>query len=50
MLNESTKGGDEKTPPSLALFEADGGAWELEAIQRVAAYLREKLPELAVLA
>jgi hypothetical protein len=32
--------------PRLALFEADGGTWKLDAIQEVAAYLREKLGEL----
>lgn len=31
--------------PTCALFEADGGAWKLEAIQRVASYLRKSLPE-----
>jgi hypothetical protein len=34
----------------LALFEADGGAWELLAMERVAEYLREALPEFEVLA
>lgn len=29
----------------LALFEADGGAWRDEAIARVAAWLREQLPD-----
>jgi hypothetical protein len=31
--------------PACALFEADGGAWRLEAIQRIAAYLRAALPK-----
>jgi hypothetical protein len=35
---------------SVAIFEADGGAWKLEAIQRIAAYLREKLPDVKILA
>lgn len=34
--------GNEK--PTAALFEADGGAWKLTAIQRVAAYLTQLLP------
>lgn len=34
------KSGQEGGKPTLALFEAEGGAWKLEAIQRVAAYLR----------
>lgn len=29
--------------PHMALFEADGGHWKLVAIERVAAYLRDKL-------
>lgn len=31
--------------PQLALFEADGGKWRLEAIQKVAAFFSGKLPE-----
>lgn len=29
---------------ACALFEADGGAWKVEAMQRIASYLKEKLP------
>lgn len=36
--------------PTLALFEAEGNAWKLEAIRRVADYLREQLPGVMVLA
>lgn len=36
--------------PNLALFEADGGAWRLQAIQNVAKVLTAALPEWAVLA
>jgi hypothetical protein len=36
--------------PTCALFEADGGRWRLEAIDRIAAYLREKLPESTIIA
>jgi len=39
-----------KDGPSAALFEADGGAWRLEAIKNVADYLKERLPEMIVLA
>jgi len=31
--------------PECALYEADGGAWKLEAITRIADWLRERLPE-----
>jgi hypothetical protein len=30
--------------PTAALFEADGGAWKLEAIERIASYLRARVP------
>lgn len=32
-----------KEGPSCALFEADGGAWKQEAMQNIAAYLKESL-------
>lgn len=41
------QGGSETSPPKLALFESDGGAWQLEAIEKCAAFLREKLPTWA---
>lgn len=31
--------------PGAALFEADGGAWQLDAIKRIRDWLRTKLPE-----
>ncbi|MDJ0702816.1 MAG: hypothetical protein QNJ46_06000 [Leptolyngbyaceae cyanobacterium MO_188.B28] len=34
----------------IALFEADGGAWKLEAIQAIAAYLKDSLPDTCILA
>lgn len=34
----------------VALFEADGGAWKLKAMDGIAAYIREKCPEITVLA
>ena len=37
--------GKEGERPSCALFEADGGGWRLQAILRVAAYLRTELGE-----
>jgi hypothetical protein len=37
--------------PSVALFEADGGAWQLEAIRRIQHWLRTAVPEeVAVIA
>lgn len=36
--------------PEVALYEADGGLWKLEAIKNVAAYLRDKLTGATVLA
>lgn len=45
------KKGDTGALPMAALFEADGGAWKLEAIQRIATYLRAALPaDITVLA
>lgn len=40
------RGGGED-PVEWALFEADGGAWKLTAIERIAAYLEAELGELA---
>ena len=37
--------GDDKTPPTAALFEADGGKWKLDAIQSIREWLREKIPQ-----
>lgn len=34
-----------KELPECALFEADGGAWKLEAAESIAAYLKGKVPE-----
>lgn len=31
--------------PSCALFEADGGLWQIEAMRRIQEWLRERLPE-----
>lgn len=40
-----------KDGPSAALFEADGGAWRLEAIDNIKTYLEEKdLPDTIILA
>jgi hypothetical protein len=35
--------------PEFALFEADGGTWQVEAVKRVAAWLRENVAEVAVI-
>jgi hypothetical protein len=40
---------DENEPPTLALFEADGGAWTLAAMQSIGEFLRSRLnTEIAV--
>jgi hypothetical protein len=31
------------TAPGIALFQADGGAWRIEAMKRIKAYLEEQL-------
>ena len=36
--------------PSCALFEADGGAWELEAVLRIKEWLQKELPKISVIA
>ena len=36
------------TPAKLALFEADAGKWQLEAVSRVAAYLETGLSGIGV--
>jgi hypothetical protein len=38
----------EGSVPKLALFEADGGKWKIDAIETVARYLRTSLPEKTV--
>lgn len=37
------QGGGNGQPPTAALFEADGGAWRIEAMGLIADYLRENL-------
>jgi hypothetical protein len=37
----------EENIPLFAFFEADGGAWKLQATESIARYLRAKLPETA---
>lgn len=41
---------DRSEMPELALFEADGGAWKLEAIKNVATFLKMQLPGWTVIA
>lgn len=36
--------------PSCALFEADGGMWQKEAMEEIQAYLKHSLPDVVVLA
>jgi hypothetical protein len=40
---------DEEGEPRVALFEADGGAWRLEAMNRIKEYITGKCPGLSVL-
>lgn len=47
ILRMQSGGGDK---PRMALFEADGGAWKLEAIKRIAAFLRAQLLDWTVVA
>jgi hypothetical protein len=35
--------------PKCALYEADGGAWKLQAMKNIGDYLKEKLPDTVVL-
>lgn len=37
-------------PPQAALFGADGGAWQVAAIDSIKKYLSEKLPEVPIVA
>lgn len=39
----------EGSPPSVALFEAGGEQWRLEAMQRIKVFLKEHLPEGTVI-
>lgn len=39
-----------KDGPTAALFEADGGAWRLEAIKNIKEYLEKQLPDMVILA
>jgi hypothetical protein len=41
---------DSKGYPTCALYEADGGAWKLEAINSIAKWLADKLPDVKILA
>ena len=36
--------------PECALFEADGGAWRLAAIGRIRDWIKEMVPEVAIIA
>lgn len=44
------EGGDEDEPPKCALFEADGGAWQIKAITAIRDWLKATIPEKAVVA
>lgn len=40
------RGGGEKSPPELALFEVADGAWRLEAMKRIAAHLTALIADM----
>lgn len=42
------RGGGEGRLPQVALFEADGGKWRLDAVQRIASFIRSSLSGSAV--
>jgi hypothetical protein len=42
------RGGNETTPPTLALFEADGGKWQIDAMEIIGRYLRTSAPDIPV--
>lgn len=44
------KQGRDGQMPTCALFEADGGAWKLRAIQSIAAYLKENIEGITIIA
>ena len=44
------KPGRDGALPTCALFEADGGAWKLRAIQSIAAYLTENTEGITIIA
>lgn len=39
---------EDDEPPSVALFEADGGQWEQDTIESISAYLKQNLPDEVV--
>lgn len=44
------EGGDDEEPPKCALFEADGGAWQIKAIIAIRDWLKAANPEKVVVA
>ena len=40
----------EERAPVVALFEADGGRWRNQAVQDIQGWLKEKLPDIAIIA
>ena len=42
LLRLSKSGGDK---PRFALYEADGGSWQIEAVERIKSYLEDALPQ-----
>ena len=42
-------GGPGQEKPQIALFECDGGRWEVQAVESIAAWLTEQVPGVAVI-
>lgn len=40
--------GREGQAPECALFEADGGAWKLEAVKNISEFLKDELPKMRI--
>jgi hypothetical protein len=38
---------DQEAPSRIAIFEADGGAWKIEAVRRIGAWLKDQLSRVA---
>ena len=41
---------DDKNIPRVALFEADGGAWRITAMRRIAEYIAKACPDVKIIA
>ena len=41
---------DSNNIPLVALFEADGGAWRITAMRRIAEYITKMCPDVKIIA